>query len=138
MSDIASLAHQIALAIEAAHPSVKAYADLDRGMVISDYMHDGHASTAQLKTAIAADGSLGHLRQGWLDRGPGGGGIIQDHMLPHVFVVDALGCVDSKDSHLDGSMIQGCFWGGSLGCDGSFGFERRGVGADGAVDHRSA
>jgi hypothetical protein len=59
-------------------------------MVISDYMHDGHASTAQLKTAIAADGSLGHLRQGWLDRGPGGGGIIQDHMLPHVFVVDAL------------------------------------------------
>ena len=30
------------------------------------------------------------------------------------------------------------FWGGSLGCDGSFGFERRGVGADGAADHRSA
>jgi hypothetical protein len=40
------------------------------------------------------------------------------------------------DSHLDGSMIQGCFWGGSLGCDGPFGFERRGVGADGAADHR--
>src|SRR6266404_2181602 len=27
--------------------------------------------------------------------------------------------------------------GGSLGCDGTVGFERRGVGADGAADHRS-
>jgi hypothetical protein len=24
---------------------------------------------------------------------------------------ETLGGVDSKDSHLDGSMIQGCFWG---------------------------
>jgi hypothetical protein len=28
--------------------------------------------------------------------------------------------------------------GGSLGCEGPFGFERRGMGADGAADHRSA
>ena len=50
---------------------------------------------------------------------------------------DGLGGVDSKDSLLGANQIQGCFWGGSLGCDGSFGFERRGVGADGAADHRS-
>ncbi|WP_145963776.1 SDR family NAD(P)-dependent oxidoreductase, partial [Bradyrhizobium algeriense] len=45
---------------------------------------------------------------------------------------DRLGGVDSKDSHLGANQIQDCFWGGSLGCDGSVGFERRGVGADGA------
>jgi hypothetical protein len=50
---------------------------------------------------------------------------------------DALGGVDSRDSNLDGSMIQGCL-GGSLGCEEPFGFERRGVGADGTADHRSA
>src|ERR1700680_684377 len=50
---------------------------------------------------------------------------------------DALGGVDSKDSLLGANQIQGCFWGGSLGCDGAAGFERRGVGADGAADHRS-
>src|SRR5207245_1293019 len=49
----------------------------------------------------------------------------------------ALGGVDSKDSLLSANQIQGCFWGGSLGCDGPFGIERRGVGADGAADHRS-
>jgi hypothetical protein len=48
-----------------------------------------------------------------------------------------LGGVDSKDSLLGANQIQGCFWGGSLGCDGAVGFERRGVGADGAADHRS-
>ena len=48
-----------------------------------------------------------------------------------------LGGVDSKDSLLGANQIQSCFLGGSLGCDGPFGFERRGVGADGAVDHRS-
>ena len=49
----------------------------------------------------------------------------------------ALGGVDSKDSLLRANQIQGCFWGGSLGCDGPFGIERPGVGADGAADHRS-
>ena len=34
-----------------------------------------------------------------------------------------LGPVDSKDSLLSANQIQGCFWGGGLGCDGSFGFE---------------
>jgi transposase len=38
--------------------------------------------------------------------------------------------VDSKDSLLSANQIQGFFWGGCLGCDGSFGFERRGLGAD--------
>src|SRR2546422_4994816 len=51
---------------------------------------------------------------------------------------DGLGGVDSKDSLLGANQIQDCFWGGSLGCDGPVGFERRGVGADGAADHRSA
>jgi hypothetical protein len=46
--------------------------------------------------------------------------------------------VDSRDSLLGANQIQGCFWGGSLGCDGPVGFERRGVGADGAADHRPA
>ena len=36
--------------------------------------------------------------------------------------VDALGPVDSKDSLLSANQIQGFFWGGGLGCDGSFGF----------------
>jgi hypothetical protein len=49
-----------------------------------------------------------------------------------------LGGVDSKDSLLGANQIQGSFLGGSLGCDGPLGFERRGVGADGAADHRSA
>src|SRR5258708_39197788 len=40
-----------------------------------------------------------------------------------------LGGVDSRDSLLGANQIQGCFWGGSLGCDGTVGFERRGVGA---------
>ena len=54
-------------------------------------------------------------------------------------LIDAgLGGVDSKDSLLGANQIQDCFWGGSLGCDGPVGFERRGVGADGAADHRSA
>jgi tripartite-type tricarboxylate transporter receptor subunit TctC len=48
-----------------------------------------------------------------------------------------LGGVDSNDSLLGANQIQGCFWGGSLGCEGPFGFERRGVGADGPADHRS-
>jgi hypothetical protein len=52
--------------------------------------------------------------------------------------MNALGPVDSKDSLLSANQIQGCFWGGGLGCDGSFGFERRGLGADGAPDYRSA
>jgi len=34
-------------------------------------------------------------------------------------------------------LAEGCFLGGSLGCDGAVGFERRGVGGDGAADHRS-
>jgi hypothetical protein len=50
----------------------------------------------------------------------------------------ALGGVDSKDSLLGANQIQGCFLGGSLGFDGAVGFERRGVAADGAADHRSA
>src|SRR5216684_2396402 len=51
---------------------------------------------------------------------------------------NALGGVDSRDSLLGANQIQGCFWGGSLGCDGTVGFERRGVGADSAADHRPA
>src|SRR5947209_3347052 len=51
---------------------------------------------------------------------------------------EALGGVDSKDSLLGANQIQGFFWGGGLGCDGSFGFERHGVGADGSADYRSA
>ena len=47
-----------------------------------------------------------------------------------------LGSVDSKDSLLDANQIQDFFWGGSLGCDGAVGFERCGVGTDGAADHR--
>src|SRR5258705_13880711 len=50
----------------------------------------------------------------------------------------ALGGVDSKDSLLGANQIQRCFWGGSLGCDGTVGFERRGVGADSTADHRPA
>jgi hypothetical protein len=38
----------------------------------------------------------------------------------------ALGGVDSRDSLLGANQIQGCFWGGGLGCDGTVGFERRG------------
>src|ERR1700745_873222 len=49
-----------------------------------------------------------------------------------------LGGVDSKDSLLGANQIQGCFWGGGLGCDGPGGIERRGVAADGAADHRSS
>jgi len=48
-----------------------------------------------------------------------------------------LGTVDSRNSHLRANQIQGFFWGVSLGCDGPFGVERRGLGADGAVDHWS-
>src|SRR5215471_17930395 len=48
----------------------------------------------------------------------------------------ALGGVDSKDSLLRANQIQGFFLGGCLGCDGSFGVERRGLGANGAADHR--
>ena len=54
------------------------------------------------------------------------------------WLYDTLGGVDSKDSLLGANQIQGFFLGGSLGCEGPFGFERRGVGADGAADHRSA
>lgn len=51
-------------------------------------------------------------------------------------ILGALGGVDSKDSLLGANQIQDFFWGGSLGCDGAAGFERRGVGTDGAADHR--
>src|SRR5207237_3238644 len=51
---------------------------------------------------------------------------------------DALGGVDSKDSLLGANQIQGFFWGGGLGCYGSFGFERHGVGAHGSANYRSA
>src|SRR5207253_29634 len=94
MSDIPTLAHQIALAIEGAHPFLKAYSDFDRGMAMSEHMLGRHETIAKLKSAVAADASLRDLRQGWLDQGPGGGGVIQDHMLPHVFVHDA---VEGKD-----------------------------------------
>jgi hypothetical protein len=50
----------------------------------------------------------------------------------------SLGGVDSRDSLLRANQIQGFFLGGSLGCDGSFGFERRGLGANGTADHRPA
>ena len=53
-------------------------------------------------------------------------------------ISQALGPVDSKDSLLGANQIQSCFWGGSLGCEGPFGFERCGMGADGALDHRPA
>src|SRR5712675_69585 len=55
-----------------------------------------------------------------------------------LFPDHALGGVDSKDSLLGANQIQRCFWGGSLGCDGTVGFERRGVGADSTADHRPA
>src|SRR5260370_35033664 len=51
---------------------------------------------------------------------------------------DDLGGVDSRDSLLGANQIQGSFWGGSLGCDGTVGFERRGVGGESAADHRPA
>ena len=50
---------------------------------------------------------------------------------------NGLGGVDSKDSLLGANQIQGCFWGGSLGCDGPFGFERCGMGPDGASYYRA-
>src|SRR5713226_5872931 len=56
----------------------------------------------------------------------------------YLLLLGALGGVDSRDSLLGANQIQGCFWGGSLGCDGTVGFERRGVGADSAADHRPA
>ena len=49
-----------------------------------------------------------------------------------------LGRVDSWDSLEASNQIQSCFLGGSLGCDGPVGFERRGVGSDGPADHRSS
>src|SRR5215510_1447771 len=49
-----------------------------------------------------------------------------------------LGGVDSKDSLLRANQIQGFFLGGGLGCDGSVGVERRGLGTNGAADHRPA
>jgi putative endonuclease len=55
-----------------------------------------------------------------------------------IALIEGLGPVDSKDSLLSANQIQGFFWGGGLGCDGSFGFERRGLGADGAADYRPA
>ncbi len=53
-------------------------------------------------------------------------------------VIGALGSVDSKDSLLSANEIQDRFWGGGFGCDGSFGFERGGLGADGAAHYRQA
>ena len=58
----------------------------------------------------------------------------RQHLMEETF--RALGRVDSRDSLLGANQIQSCFWGGSVGCDGPFGFERRGVGADGTADHR--
>ena len=52
-------------------------------------------------------------------------------------VSNGLGGVDSKDSLLGANQIQDCFWGGSLGCEEPSGFERCGVGTDGAADNRS-
>jgi hypothetical protein len=49
---------------------------------------------------------------------------------------DALGSVDSRDSGFRRSMIQDCFLGGGLGCDGSFGSERHRLGSDVRPDHR--
>jgi hypothetical protein len=57
-------------------------------------------------------------------------------LAPDFLAYGALDGVDSKDSLLGANQIQGCFLGGSLGCDGPVGFERRGVGADGTADHR--
>src|SRR5258705_11357249 len=64
---------------------------------------------------------------------------IPQHMRPQIALTNAgvLGGVDSKDSLLGANQIQGCYLGGSLGCEGPFGFERRDVGADGAADYRS-
>jgi hypothetical protein len=59
-------------------------------------------------------------------------------LIVNLKAAKALGGVDSRDSLLGANQIQGCFWGGSLGCDGTVGFERRGVGADSAADHRPA
>src|SRR5467141_82920 len=56
-------------------------------------------------------------------------------LAPDFLAYGALDGVDSKDSLLGANQIQGCFLGGSLGCDGPVGFERRGVGADGTADH---
>ena len=46
--------------------------------------------------------------------------------------------MDSQDSFLGANQIQGFFFGGSLGYDGSFGVERCGKGANGVADHRAA
>ena len=58
--------------------------------------------------------------------------LIFDHLVSAVEhecgMVRALGGVDLKDSLLGANQIQGCFLGGSLGCDGAVSFERRGVG----------
>ena len=48
-----------------------------------------------------------------------------------------LGCVDSWDSLFRSKSDSRLLLGGSLGCDGPAGFERRGVEADGPADHWS-
>src|SRR3982074_997205 len=50
-------------------------------------------------------------------------------LAPDFLAYGALDGMDSKDSLLGANQIQGCFLGGSLGCDGAVGFERRGMGA---------
>ena len=67
--------------------------------------------------------------------------LLKDALKDHVADVrgtDRLGGVDSWDSRRRRDVIQGCLWGGSLGCLGSSGIERHGMGADGAADHRPA
>ena len=51
---------------------------------------------------------------------------------------ETLGGVDSKDSQLGRSVIQGFSLGGGLGRTGSFGAERWSLGSDVGPDHRSA
>src|ERR1700687_496441 len=93
--------------------------------------------SAAFRTAVVCARASSRLALGCVRPGASGSG--RGSMLTaRLSPLCVLGGVDSKDSHFGESMIQGCFWGGSLGCDGPFGFERRGVGADGAADHRSA
>jgi hypothetical protein len=70
----------------------------------------------------------GMLQKHWIEKAGEGRDLAFRITEQGMIAKTALGSVDSWDSQISRSMIQGCFLGGSLGCAGSTGFEGRASG----------
>lgn len=88
-SDIARLVDEAATELLGLHPTFTTAHPLDKSMIVMNALEREGSKSFLLKVAISADSSFGELRNGWI-QSSAGGHVVQDHMLPCVFIHHAI------------------------------------------------